>query len=280
MSTRLRSTNLFRAFTTGILVAFCLSIFLMVMADIAYVDRPAFREIIRSDNIQSALILSFVTSVLATALSVAVAIPAAYALSRYHFRGMMVLDTMVDLLIVIPVLVIGISLLVLFRFAADLSDSNVFLLHWIGVAAEAGGEFFIYTRPGIVLAQFFCAVSFGLRAIKATFDSIDPRKEEVAMTLGCTRWGAFERVTLPLAKPGIMAGALLSWARAFGVFGAVVIVGGSIRGRTEVLPTSIYLEMAVGNIKHALAIALIMLLVASLVLIIVRSVSGKSVFGT
>jgi len=280
MNSRLRSTNMFRWFTTGILVLFCLSILMLVSADIAYVDRPAFLEIIRSSNIRSALLLSFVTSVFATALSVAVAIPAAYALSRYHFRGMMVLDTMVDLLIVIPVLVIGISLLVLFRFAADFSESSFFIFRWIGIVAGRAGEFFIYTRPGIVLAQFFCAVSFGLRAIKATFDSIDPRKEEVAMTLGCTRWGAFERVTLPLAKPGIMAGALLSWARAFGVFGAVVIVGGSIRGRTEVLPTSIYLEMMVGNVKKALAIALIMLLVASLVLVIVRSVSGKSVFGT
>ena len=276
----LRKINLFRLFTTGVLVAFCALVFLLIIADIAYVDGPALKEVVASEYIQNALVLSFISSIIATVLSVMVAIPSAYALSRYHFRGMMVLDTMVDLLIVIPVLVIGMSLLVFFRFAADFSESAYFPLRWIGAWATAAGDYFIYTRPGIVLAQFFCAVSFAVRAIKATFDSIDPRKEEVAMTLGCTRWGAFERVTLPLAKPGIMAGALLSWARAFGVFGAVVIFGGSIRGRTEVLPTSIYLEIMVGNVKNALAIALIMLLVASLVLIIVRSVSGKSVFGT
>ena len=272
--------NLFRVFTTGVLVAFCALIALLIVADVAYVDYPAFTEVIGSANIQNALILSFGSSIVATALSVLVAVPAAYALSRYHFRGIIVLDTFIDLLIVVPVLVIGMSLLVFFRFASDFSQSSYMALRMVGYVAEEASDFFIYTRPGIVLAQFFCAVSFGVRAIKATFDGIDPRKEQVAMTLGCTRLGAFRRVTLPLAKPGIMAGALLSWARAFGVFGAVVIVGGSIRGSTEVLPTSIYLEMAVGNIKHALAITLIMLIAAAAVLVSVRMASGKSIFGT
>lgn len=271
---------MFRFFTRTVLLAFSLIIILLIIADIVYVDWNAFKETLTSSDVRNALVLSFASSILSTVLCVGVAIPSAYALSKYKFKGSIIFDTMIDLLIVLPVLVIGISILIAFKLGSDLRGSSVFFIQWLGYGLEYLSEFFIYKKPGVVLAQFFCAVPFAIRIMKATFDGIDPRKEQVALTLGCTQAESFRRVTLPLAKPGILAGALLSWAMAFGVFGAVIIVGGSIRGQTEILPTAIYLEVSVGNIKNALVVALIMLISATLVLIGVRSISGKSVFGT
>jgi len=277
---QIRDINLLRFLSSAVLLGFCGLVLLHVVADVMYMDPVTILDLVRSSRIQSAFVVSFVTSITATAISLAVAVPAAYALSRYEFRGKMALDILVDLLIVLPTLVIGMNVLVLFRLAGDMTESSFFLMRWLGRASEAATDFFIFSVPGIVLAQFLCAVSFAIRAIKATFDGIDPRKESVAMTLGCSPLGAFRRVTLPLAKPGIMAGGLLSWARAFGAFGAVKIVGGTIKGRTEILPTTIYLEVEVGNINNALGVALIILFSAAAVLVCVRLVSGKSVFGT
>jgi molybdate transport system permease protein len=206
-------------------------------------------------------------------------VPTAYALSRYPFPGSVFLDTLVDLLVVMPVLIIGLSLLVVFRFAAEMAGSNLPPVRWLGAALSAVGGAVIYEKPGIVLAQFFCAVPFGIRTLKSTFDGISPRTEEVALTLGCARAGAFWRVTIPLARHGILAAAVLSWVRAYGIFGAVTMVAGAVRGRTEVLPTAIYLEVSIGRIEVALAIAVTMAATAGAVLIAARLLSGRALFG-
>ena len=270
----------FRWFTTGVLVCFTLMVALLVLADIAYVDRKAFTEAVTSPDIQHAFLLSLWTSLAATALCILVAVPAAYALSRYPFRGMLLLDLLVDLPIVLPVLVIGVSLLVFFKVGGDLAGSAVGPVHLTGRWIRGLGGFFIYTVPGIILAQFVCAASYAIRTIKSAFDEVDPRTEQVALTLGCTRAGAFGRVSLPLARHGIFAGTVLSWARAFGIFGPIVIVAGAVRGKTEVLPTSIYLEVSIGRLEVALAISLIMIALAAGVLVLMRAISGQSVLGS
>ncbi len=279
---RLRSIDTFRWVTTGMLVVFCLTTVMIFLADLVYVsmNNTSLVEVFSSPHVRKALILSVSTSFISTALCLLVAIPSAYALSRYPFKGIIVLDIIVDLLMVMPVLVVGVSLLVFFYVGQQFADSGFYLVRWCGSAIAYCGNFFVYTKPGIVLAQFFCAVSYAIRSIKAAFDEIDPRTEQVAMTLGCTRAGAFRRVTLPLAKHGIMAGAVLSWVRAFGIFGAVIIVGGAVRGRTEVLPTAIYLEISIGRLEIALAISLLMIIVATLVLVCMRAVSGRALFGS
>lgn len=262
------------------LVLFTASVVALFLADLAYVNGASIREVLTSTHIRQAFLFSMTSSLLAAALSIVVAIPAAYALSRYPFRGIIILDTIVDLLIVLPVLVIGVSILVFFRFGSQMAESHFLLARLAGAAIAACGEFFIYTKAGVVLAQFFCSVSFAVRIVKSAFDDIDPRTEQVAMTLGCTRAGAFRRVTLPLARHGIMAGTALSWARAFGVYGAIAIVGGAVRGKTEVLPTSVYLEISIGRLEVAIAISLVMIAVATVVLITLRLISGKTIFGT
>ena len=236
-----------------------------------------------------------------------IAVPSGYALSRYKFRGMMVFDVIIDALIVLPVLVIGISVLVVFRKGMDFvgigdgllidgwamwEDGGLFgrvgaaLVVCLGYVLWTAGQLvtwladqFVHEVPGIVLAMFFCSASYAVRVMKATFDNLDPRTEQVAMTLGCTRAGAFRRVTLPLAKHGLIAAAVLSWARAVGVYGPVMIVAGAVEGKTHVLPTSIYVEISNGQLKSALAISVIMIVMAFVVLFLLKRFTKSSLFG-
>ncbi len=269
----------FRMATRAVLFALVGAILLLLAADVAYTDRASFVETIGSVEFRSAFVLSLGTSFLTTLLALLVAIPAAYALSRYPCRGAMMLDVFVDFLIVMPVLVIGVSLLVFFRLGTDLAESPVRFARVLGAGIAWLGDVFIYQKAGIVLAQFFCAVSFAVRALKSAFSTISPRTEQVAMTLGCTPAQAFWRITLPMARHGILAAAVLAWSRAFEIFGAVTIVAGAVRRRTEVLPTSIYLEFSIGRIEAALAISLVMLAVAFLILLAMRLVSRSDIFG-
>jgi molybdate transport system permease protein len=106
--------------------------------------------------------------------------------------------------------------------------------------------------------------------MRATFDQINPRCERVALTLGCTRSQAFWNVVLPEARRGMLTAATLAWARSLGEFGPILVFAGATRGRTEVMSTSVFLELSVGNIEGAVAVSLIMVVAAILVLVIVR----------
>ena len=114
-----------------------------------------------------------------------------------------------------------------------------------------------------------------IRSIRGTFDQIDPRPETVALTLGCSRGQAFARVALPQALRGIFAAGTLAWARAFGEFGPVLVFAGTTRMRTEVLPTSIYLELNSGNLPGAAAVSFVMLVVAGIVLVLARRLGDR-----
>jgi molybdate transport system permease protein len=269
----------FRVFTTAVLLLLAGSVAVLVLSDIAYINRASILETVSSADIRSAVILTLITSVITTILAVIVAIPSAYALSRYPFAGSVVLDVIVDLLIVVPVMVLGVSILVFFRLGIGFAASPNALIRLIGAAIGAMGDFFIYQRAGIVLTQFFCSVSFAVRVIKSTFDNIDQRTEQVAMTLGCTPFGAFWSTTLPMAKSGIIAGAVLAWARAFGLFGPISVVAGAVRQKTEVLSTSVFLEVSIGRLEVALAISLLMVGLAFLVLLGLRLAGGSNIFG-
>ena len=303
-----RKVSYFRATTLAILLAFCASVAVLFIADVSYIDGGSLAAALGSSAVRDAFFLTLIASLAATALSVLVAVPSGYALSRYPFRGAVVLDVMIDALIVLPVLVIGISLLVVFRQGTDLGGPGRRLLldAWYLVTDAGGlyykvsgcfivlvgyvlfltgrlfawlGDIFIYEPPGVVLAMFFCSASYAIRVMKATFDQLDPRTEKVAMTLGCTRGGAFRRITLPLARHGIVAAAVLSWARAVGIFGPVMIVAGAVEHKTQVLPTSIFLEISIGHLKLALAMSIIMIALAVVVLLALKMCSKSSLFG-
>ena len=177
-------------------------------------------------------------------------------MTRVRFRGQALLDALLDIPIVLPPLVIGISLLILFQAPPLRALERIFPV--------------TYAVPSVILAQFMVACAFAVRTMRATFEQISPRPEQVALTLGCNRSEAFWRVVLPSARRGILTAATLAWARALGEFGPILIFSGATRMKTEVLPTTVFLELSVGNLEAAVAVSLLMVIAAVAVLLLIR----------
>lgn len=246
----------------GFLFVYAGFIIALVAADILYIDIGKFIGIFQNKDILFAMKLSLITSFVSVIMSVIFAVPIGYALSRYQFKGKILIDTIIDIPIILPPLVIGVSLLVFFRTP-------------VGRAIEAGGLRFVYTPLGIVLAQFIVTTTLCIRAVKACFEVIDKRIEDVARTLGYSKLQAFGKVTLPMAKNGIIAGAVITWAQAIGLFGPLMVFSGTTRLKTEVLPTSIYLELSLGRIEEALAISLVMIIFSVTAIAVFKKLGGK-----
>lgn len=238
------------------LFVFLIAVIGLIVADLLYTDLSTICNLFRSREVLAAIRLSAVTSVLTLGLVVLVSVPVGYALSRYKFPGRTLADTIVDLPIVLPPVVIGVSLLVFFTTLPG---------RWI----ESMG-FSPHSMAGIVLCQFFVSVSYAVRSAKAAFDGVDQRLEHLALTLGCTHGQAFRKVALPMARNGLVAGAIMAWARALGVFGPLMVFVGSIRMKTEVMPTTVYLELTIGRIEVALAVAIVMVAMAGVALVTIH----------
>jgi molybdate transport system permease protein len=239
------------AILSGVYIAL---IVLMLLADAIYTTPGTLWAALDSPEIRYAIALSLLSCTMTTVLSMWFAVAIGYVMSRFEFRGKVVLDAVLDIPIVLPPLVIGLSLLILFRFPP---------FHWIS-------HWVVYEIPAVILAQLLVACAFAVRTMRTTFDQIPPRQEQVAMTLGCSRGQAFWLITLPQAESGMLAAATLAWARALGEFGPILIFAGSTRLRTEVLPTTVFLEMQAGNLKGALAVSMIMVIAALVALIVAR----------
>lgn len=204
-------------------------------------------------EIQYSIKLTLISCTITAILSLWVAVPIGYLMSRHRFWGRNLIDATLDIPIVLPPLVVGLSLLILFQFFP------VFLR-----------EAVVYQIPAVILAQFSVACAFAVRTMRATFDQIDSRQEQVALTLGCSRWQAFGMVVLPEARRGILTAATLAWARSLGEFGPLLVFAGTTRNKTEVLSTTVFLELNVGNLGAAVAVSLIMVVAAVAVLVLAR----------
>lgn len=215
------------------------------------------------DEIGFALKLSLVTSLTSAVIAMLLAIPAAYALSRLRIPFRAVVDTIVDLPLVLPPLIAGIALLLFFRQS------------WAGRWFETHVFAVVYTQQGIVVAQFFIASAFAIRATKAAFDQVNPRFEAVARSLGASGLRAFVTISLPLARSGMVAGLIMTWARAMGEFAPVMMVAGSTPGKTNVLPISAFLSMSAGNVEAAIAIVVLMVAIAAGTLIAFKRLGGQ-----
>ena len=243
------------------LVLFIVLIGALILADIFYllhwgVGIEEFWKILTSPQVLDCLRRSFVTSFIALLLIVATAVPVGYALSRYHFFGHSIINTFVDMPIVLPPVVLGISLLAFFGSPMG---------NWIKEALLHYGISLV-SSVGIVMCQYIVSVSYCIRAVKASFDNVDRQLEHAALTLGCSQEQAFLRVTLPLARNGLIAGCIMAWARAIGVFGPLMVFVGT-GSRVQVMPTNMWLELNVGNIENALVVALITMAIASIALV-------------
>lgn len=226
----------------------------MLLADATYSSPHVLWAALDSPQIRYSIWLSLVSCSLTTIISLWVAVPVGYVMSRCEFRGKALLDSILDIPIVLPPLVVGLSLLILFE-----------LQPWDWLREQV-----VFEIPAVILAQFMVACAFAVRTMRATFDHIPPRREQVALTLGCSRGQAFFAVVLPEARRGMLTAGTLAWARSLGEFGPILVFAGSTRLRTEVLPTTVFLEMQAGNLAGALAVSLIMIVAAIVVLVTAR----------
>jgi molybdate transport system permease protein len=210
-----------------------------------------------------ALRLSLWTASLSAGLAVVVGTPVAYVLARDEFPGKTLLDTLVDLPMVLPPAVAGIALLMAFGRSGLLGPA----LASIGIELP-------FTTAAVVIAETFVATPFYVRAAKVGFASVDRGLEQMSAVLGVSTFRTFFRVTLPLAGPSLFGGLLMTWARALGEFGATIMFAGNFQGRTQTMPLAIYIGLE-SNLESALALSVILIVVSFAILAAVRAVSPK-----
>ncbi|NIO04612.1 MAG: ABC transporter permease subunit, partial [Proteobacteria bacterium] len=213
-------------------------------------------------DVQSAILLSLFTASVAAILGLILAIPSAYFLARYQTWAKNIIDGILDVPVILSPVALGTALLLFFRSQPG---------QWI----ETHMIQFVFEVPGIILAQFFLAFALSVRVLKASFESIDVRLEQVARFLGCSQWKAFSRVTLAMSRGGLIGAFILSWARAVGDFGASVTIAGAVKGKTETIPVSIYLNLASVRIEKAVALMIVIVALAAMVLISIRMFTRK-----
>lgn len=197
-----------------------------------------------------ALGLSLGTGLVATVLTVAVAIPTAYAFSRYSFPGSHLARTVLYLPIALPEIVLGLCLLLL------LGDSIIASL------LDSIGLDFVFTKKGIIAAQFFTALPYAVSVIKVSFDGVDTEMEQVSRTLGYSQLRTFFAVSLPLARTGLRGAAAIALARCVGAFGSVLVLAGGTHMQTETLPIALYLNLSYGNLDMAIVSGLLLVVIS------------------
>jgi molybdate transport system permease protein len=206
----------------------------------------------------TALRLSFVVSVAATALALVLGVPLAWIYARVPFRGRDVVRALTTLPMILPPVVGGVALLFAF------GRRGLF-----GQALDAIGIRLPFTTAGAILAAAFVAMPLLVLTVEAGLRSMDRRYEDAARTLGAGRWLVFRRVTLPLVAPSVFAGAVLCWARALGEFGATITFAGNLPGTTQTLPLAVYIALETRP-EVAIMLSLVLLAVSLAILIAMR----------
>ena len=209
--------------------------------------------------VADALALSLFTTTVSLVLMVVVGTPLALLLARRRFRGSVLLETVIDLPIVLPPSVAGLALLLLLGRNGAL-----------GPPLRALGIELPFTTAAVIVAQWFVAAPFFIRSARTGFAAVDHDLEDAARVDGASEAQLFARVTVPLAGTALAAGLVMSWARALGEFGATIMFAGNVEGHTQTLPLVVYSEFQAGNLDTSVAAASILVLAAFGVLVAVR----------
>ncbi|MEV2237179.1 ABC transporter permease [Micromonospora sp. NPDC049891] len=206
-----------------------------------------------------ALRLSVQAATLATLLCLVLGVPLAWLLARVDFPGRRLVRALVTVPLVLPPVVGGVALLLVFGRRGILGG-------WLD---STFGVTLPFTTAGVVLAEAFVAMPFLVIAVEGALRGADVRYEEAAATLGAGRWTTFTHVTLPLVAPGVAAGAVLCWARALGEFGATITFAGNFPGRTQTMPLAVYLALET-DLEAAIVLSLVLLTVSVVILASLR----------
>jgi molybdate transport system permease protein len=216
-------------------------------------------DLVRSPAVREALWLSMTTSVTATVVSVVLGVPLAFLLARSHLPGRGVVRAVCTLSMVLPPVVAGVALFLALGRRGLLGG---LLDEWFGVRLP-------FTTPAVVIAQVFVAMPFLVLTVDAAIGAVDERREDVARTLGASEWHVFRRVLLPTVRPAILAGSVLTWARALGEFGATITFAGSLPGVTRTMPLETYLAFE-SDLDRAVLVSLVLVVISFAVLVALR----------
>jgi molybdate transport system permease protein len=249
----------------GLVILLASGAVLLVVLPLGALGWRSYREhawtLLPESSVQQAIRLSFSTTLISLGIILLLGTPLAYILARWSFPGKKLIGVIVQLPIVLPPAVAGLALLITFGrrglLGAALQDWNIHI---------------VFTRKAVILAQVFVAMPFYIRAAQMGFRIVNREVEEAALVDGATPWGRFLYVTFPLARRALISGALLSWARALGEFGATILFAGSLQGRTQTMPLLIY-SVFERNVDAAIWTALILIGLAFLALIFVLTLS-------
>jgi molybdate transport system permease protein len=216
-------------------------------------------ERLTAPGVLTALWLSLQTATITTVVCLVLGVPLAWVLARTRVPGRQVVRALVTVPMVLPPVVGGVALLLVFGRRGILGA-------WL---AGTFGITLPFTTTAVVMAQCFVAMPFLVIAVEGALRGADTRYEEAAATLGASRWTSFRRVTLPLVAPGVAAGAVLCWARALGEFGATITFAGNFPGRTQTMPVAVYLALET-DLEAAIVLSLMLLLVSITILASLR----------
>ena len=215
------------------------------------VNWSEFPELLSSPESREAIRLSIITSVSATGIAIILGVPLALILARSRVRGISFIRVLVLIPLVLPPVVGGVALLMAFGRRGIIGS---YLYNWFGIQLP-------FTTTGVILAQTFVAMPFLIITVESAFRSLSRDYEHAASTLGASRMRVFFRIQLPLIAPALAAGALLTWARALGEFGATLTFAGNFPGITQTLPLAVYSTLEV-NRDQAISLSVVMLVIA------------------
>ncbi len=236
---------------------------LPLVALFAYGTLPGFLNSLSSQVLVQAIQLSLVTTLATLLLVITFGTPVAYFNARHSYHGKRIIETLIDLPIILPPAVAGIALLLAFGRRGLLGQ--YFNILGINIA---------FTTTAVILAQTFVSSPFYIRQATTSFEDVDPDYERAAHTLGASGAGTFFRVTVPIALNGLVSGALMTWARALGEFGATIIFAGNLQGVTQTMPLAIYSELDI-SLDIAVYLAIILVLISFPIIITVKLLTLK-----
>jgi len=214
-------------------------------------------------GVVAALWLSLFTTGVSLAIVILVGTPFAYFHSRTSYPGKMLVDTLIDLPLVMPPAVAGVALLVLYGRTG-----------LVGRYLNLFGITLAFTTTAVIMAQIFVASPFYLRQAKSLFEQLDPAYEQTARTLGASPLRTFLVVTIPLTGSGLIAGAVMTFGRALGEFGATIMFAGNLPGVTQTMPLAVYEGME-GNFNAGITLSILLVLISFGIMILVRLVARK-----
>ncbi len=247
------------AILIGLGVAGALVFLLPLLALVVRAPWRSIGDVVTSGPIRSALWLSLVTSTLAALIAIVLGVPLAWVLARSRLPGRRLLRAVCTLSMVLPPVVGGVAL---FQAVGRRGLIGGPLDRWFGVTLP-------FSTPAVVVAQVFVAMPFLVLTVDAALEQLDRRYEDAARTLGGSEWFVFRRVTLPAIGPAVVTGAVLTWARALGEFGATITFAGSLPGVTRTMPLEAYLALETDP-DRAVLVSLLLVAISFAVLYALR----------